>query len=138
MKFSPLLLLSVVALFFTSPAVTQAAPKARIDKGVQVAAMWTDGAYYVGTVIGEGDKKFHVLYEDGTKQWLSPEKVFALREDRVFSVGDKVIAAWKGADARMYPGVVIAVFPKYCRVKWDDGDQPTNVQKDRMMHKGRK
>jgi hypothetical protein len=128
--------LLIAVLLFTGAGLTQAAPKDRIDKGTKVAARWTDGWYYVGTVTGEGEKKFHVLFEDGDTHWVLPEHIFTLRADRKFEVGDRVLAAWK--TAQMFPGVVTAVNPSNCRVKWDDGDTPSDVLKDRMVHKGKK
>ncbi len=136
MKTYPQFFLTLLALFVVGVGSTRAAEKEHIGKDDKVAALGPDGSYHVATVVGEGDKRFHVLFEGGDKQWVKPENLFALRAGRKFAVGDKVLAAWKGS--KMYSGVITAVNKETCRVKWDDGDERLDVPKNRMVPKGKK
>jgi len=98
--------------------------------GDTVAAKWTDGGFYVGTVTGISGAGANVLFEDGDKLTVPPSDILVLSKDVAFKVGDHVIAAWKGA--KMFPGVLTAVTEATCTVKWDDGDAPIDVAKGRM------
>jgi hypothetical protein len=98
--------------------------------GDTVAAKWTDGGFYVGTVIGISGASANILFDDGDKLTVPPADILVLSKDVAFKVGDHVIAAWKGA--KMFPGVLTAVTETTCTVKWDDGDAPIEVAKGRM------
>ncbi len=98
--------------------------------GDTVAAKWTDGSFYVGTITGLAADGANVLYEDGDKRTVPLAELTVLSKDTAFKVGDHVIAAWKGA--KMFPGVLTAVNDGTCTVKWDDGDAPLDVAKGRM------
>ncbi len=98
--------------------------------GDTVAAKWTDGGFYVGTVTGISGAGANVLYEDGDKLTVPAAEILVLSKDVAFKVGDHVIAAWKGA--KMFPGIITAVTEATCTVKWDDGDAPIEVAKGRM------
>ena len=138
MKTTSLLLLAVSLLFLSWSHPAQADPlKPQIKEGDSVAALWSDGNYYVGTVTGitKGDR-YRILFEDGDRKPVDASDVYLLRANREFAIGEHVLAAWKGA--RMYPGVVTAIFPNSCRIKWDDGDKPLEVKRDRIIFKGRK
>ena len=99
--------------------------------GDSVAAIWTDGNYYVGTITSISGDKADVLYEDGDKLTVPLAKVHTLSKTANFKVGDHVIAAFNGAS--MFPGVITAVSDATCTVKWDDGDTPLDVPKGRMI-----
>lgn len=136
MKRTPLFLLLLAVLLVAIACPAQADPKPRIAVGDSVAAQWSDGNYYVGTVTAINGAKFKILYEDGDRKTVDAAQVFELRDDRPFAVGDRVLAAWKGA--QMFPGVIVAVNTVTCRVKWDDGDAPMEVKKSRMIRRGKK
>ncbi|HSI64496.1 MAG TPA: hypothetical protein VLE43_15315 [Candidatus Saccharimonadia bacterium] len=94
--------------------------------------MWTNGGYFLGTVTGAEGDRFDILFEDGDRLAVDATNVVALREDTPFAVGDHVTAAWNGV--AMYPGVITKVHAKSCMVKWDDGDVPLLVAKDKIFH----
>ena len=98
--------------------------------GDTVAAKWSDGGFYVGTVTGISGASANVLFDDGDKQTVPLAETMVLSKDADFKVGDHVIAAWKGA--KMFPGVLTVVSVATCTVKWDDGDAPIEVAKGRM------
>lgn len=122
----PVAIWLAILLGFLCPALGDEA-----KVGDSVAAVWSDGNYYVGTVTGVSDGKVDVLYEDGDKLAVPTAKVRVLGAKTDFKVGDRVIAAWK--TAQMFPGVITAVSEIACTVKWDDGDAPMEVKKSRMF-----
>jgi hypothetical protein len=132
MKTIRVLLLAVVAVSMTFASQVLAGPGGQIGLGNRVAAMWTNGGYFLGTVTEIEGARFNILFEDGDRLAVDSSKVVALGEDTPFAVGDRVMAAWKGIS--MYPGVVTKVHAKSCMVKWDDGDEPLLVAKDKIFH----
>jgi hypothetical protein len=119
--------LAIVLLLASLLPTLAADPKA----GDSVAAVWTDGNYYLGTITAISGEKAAILYEDGDKKDVPLSKVHPLSQTADFKSGDHVVAAWKGA--RMYPGLVTAVGDLTCTVKWDDGDKPMEVKKGRII-----
>lgn len=132
MKTIRVLGLGLIGVSMTLASVALAGPESQIGIGKRVAAMWSNGSYFLGTVTGVEGERFDILFEDGDRLAVESAKVVPLREDTPFTVGDQVIAAWKGIS--MYPGVVTKVHAKSCLVKWDDGDQPLLVAKDKIFH----
>lgn len=129
MKKHPLATLALsTALLLATLIPGFAEPKA----GDSVAAIWKDGKYYVATVTAVKDGKASLLYEDGDKLEVPLQKVHVFADQPQFEVGDKVIAAWKGA--QMFPGTISAVQELTCTVKWADGDKPLDVKKSRIVH----
>lgn len=132
MKSTGLFLLTLLAFFVALPQAAKAGSKQDIGVGHPVAARWSDGKYYTGSVLATNGANFKVLFDDGDKLTVDAAHVFALRENGNFEVGDHVLAGWKGA--RMFPGTVTAVTAAACRIKWDDGDAPMVVKKSRIVH----
>ena len=132
MKTIPILLLTLGGLWLAVPNPAQADPRESIKTGDTVAAMWSDGNYYIGVVKGTEGEKFQIDFEDGDKLSVKPATIFVMHQDGEFRVGDHVMAVWQ--KARMFPGVVSAVNADACVVKWDDGDTPMEVKKGRMAH----
>ena len=130
MRFFRLSLVAIITslLAFAPPA--QAKPKDAFQVGDRVAAKWTDGKYYIGKIEKIG-AKVQVRWDDGTGGPVLPKDISVIPQNAEFSVGDHVLAVWKGA--QMFPGVVTEVKPKQCVVKWDDGDQPILVHKQQMV-----
>lgn len=132
MKTIRALWVTLIAVSMTFASAVLAGPGGQIGVGNRVAAMWSNGGYFLGTVTEiEGDR-YSILFEDGDRLAVNSAKVVALREDTPFSVGDRVVAAWKGIS--MYPGIVTKVHAKSCMVRWDDGDEPLLVAKDKIFH----
>jgi hypothetical protein len=100
--------------------------------GDKVAAQWTDGGYYLATVTGAEGGSFDVLYDDGDKGKVAATDLIAISRGELFNAGDHVLAAWK--NARMFPGTVTATTQFTVTVKWDDGDAPLEVARDRVVH----
>jgi hypothetical protein len=135
MKTIRVLLLAVIAVSVTLATQVMAGPGGQIGVGNRVAAMWSNGGYFLGTVTEIEGARFNILFEDGDRLAVDSSRVVSLREDTPFAVGDRVMAAWKGIS--MYPGVVTKVHAKSCMVKWDDGDEPLLVAKDKIFHADR-
>lgn len=131
---SPLLILTL--FLFVSCQLVTAAPKENLAVGQRVAAKWSDGRYYLGSVTAVEGETFRILYEDGDKLAVKGDDVHPIRANAEFNVGDHVLAGWKGAV--MYPGVVTEVTATACTVKWDDGDTPLSVDKGRIIHWAKK
>lgn len=130
MKFLPLSLLVLITslVAFANPALAKS--RDTLQVGDRVAAQWTDGKYYIGT-ISKIAAKIHVAFDDGDGGPIAPKLISVIPQNAQFKVGSHVLAVWqKGA---MFPGVVTQVRPNQCVVKWDDGDQPTLVKKDQML-----
>lgn len=132
MKTMRALWVTLMAVSVTFASSVLAGPGGQIGVGNRVAAMWSNGGYFLGTVTEiEGDR-YNILFEDGDRLAVNSAKVVALCEDTPFTVGDRVVAAWKGIS--MFPGVVTKVHAKSCMVRWDDGDEPLLVAKDKIFH----
>lgn len=106
-----------------------------IQVGSTVAAPWSDGELYLGTVKAMKGDTADVLYADDGQ--VRPVKISELKlvEPKTWSVGDHVLAVW--SSGKFYPGVVSAdkgggVYT----VKWDDGDTPSDVAADRILGLG--
>ncbi|HEV7401695.1 MAG TPA: hypothetical protein VGO11_02170 [Chthoniobacteraceae bacterium] len=125
-------LLTLALFLFVGLQLVVGAPPDSIGVGHRVAARWTDGRYYLGTVTAVEGDAFKILYEDGDKLTVKAEHVHPIHANAVFKVGDHVMAGWKGA--LMYPGTVTEVTATGCRVQWDDGDKPLLVEKNRIVH----
>jgi hypothetical protein len=135
MKTIRALWVTLMAVSMTFASTVLAGSGGQIGVGNRVAAMWSNGGYFLGTVTEiEGDR-YDILFEDGDRLAVNSAKVIALREDTSFSVGDRVVAAWKGIS--MFPGIVTKVHAKSCMVKWEDGDEPLLVAKDKIFHAAR-
>ncbi|MEZ0273266.1 MAG: hypothetical protein ACAH88_00060, partial [Roseimicrobium sp.] len=132
MKTIRVLLTALISVSMMFASSSLAGPESQIDPGKRVAAMWTNGGYFLGTVTGAEGDRFDILFEDGDRLAVDATNVVALREDTPFAVGDHVTAAWNGV--AMYPGVITKVHAKSCMVKWDDGDVPLLVAKDKIFH----
>ena len=99
--------------------------------GDKVAARWTDGGYYLATVTAASGGQCEVLYDDGDKGTVGTAEVIRVSRNANFAVGDRVLAAWKSA--RMFPGTVTAKTEFTVTVKWEDGDEPLEVARDRVV-----
>jgi hypothetical protein len=105
-----------------SPQATGAA----LAAGDSVAAVWTDGNYYLATVTEVGAGQVTVQYvDDGSTGTVDAAQVRAVPA-AVFAAGDRVLAVWSAG--RFYPGEVTAVDGESCTVKWDDGSTPSAVE----------
>lgn len=99
--------------------------------GDKVAAKWSDGRHYLATVTAARGGQFDVLYDDGDKGTVGADALIRVPLNANFAVGDRVLAAWQGAG--MFPGMVTAKTEFAVTVKWDDGDAPVEVARDRVV-----
>ena len=111
-----------VALF-----VVGAAPVAahNLQAGDRVAAKWTDGNWWYGTIASVDDEGYVIHYADGDVLKVSKLAVVPVAPVGALNVGDHVLAVWQGA--KMYPGVITRIDTQSATVKWDDGDTPLDV-----------
>ena len=102
--------------------------------GDKVAAKWSDGGHYLATVTAANGGQYDVLFDDGDKATAGAADLIRVRRDANFAVGDHVRAAWKSA--AMFPGTITAKTEFTVTVKWDDGDAPLEVARDRVVALG--
>ena len=107
-----------------TPAAVYGAPGIEIAAGTRVAAIWTNGAYYPGTVQAVLVDGYAIAYDDGDR-WIAPRDRVLPMATAPVAVGDHVLAVWK--NGKMYPGRVTAVTPGGATIAWDDGDTPMFV-----------
>jgi hypothetical protein len=119
-------------LTYTGPlADAGPAQPARIfADGARVAAKWGDTAFYLATVRGRDGAKYNVDYDDGDRGAVSGADMIPVASPEKIVAGSHVLACWGGP--RMYPGVVAAINGGLCTVKWDDGDTPLDVPKEKI------
>ncbi len=88
--------------------------------GDRVLAYWRgDGYWYAGTVQGIDGDNLHVYYDDGDKEWCSPDRVAPLAELRA---GSRVLGRYQdGID--YYPGQIASREGEYVTILYDDGDR---------------
>ncbi len=101
-----------------------------IDIGSPVAAKWSDGKWYFGTVTEIENGRYAIDYADGDKGTVGPGEILPISAPEQIVPGAHVLALWKGAS--MYPGVVLSVTNGHARIRWDDGDLPLDVAFDRI------
>ena len=109
-----------------SPAGT-----AKLPVGTPVAAKWKFDSVYIATITGvEADGQYSVKYGDGTSGQVVPGDVTPVNPTQELPVGAHVRACWKGAI--MYPGTVTARHGNLYMIKWDDGDTPVEVEREKI------
>ncbi len=126
MRVVPILAL-FAALF---PIAAWSAP----SPGARVAAQWSDGNYYLATVISIKGDTCVLKYEGGGDQdSLSLDRIIVIPEKQSFKAGDKVFAVWPDQYLRFYSGVVEKVSSAGCTVTWSDGSPATLVALNRVL-----
>jgi hypothetical protein len=120
---------AIIAVMFFAAHSGALADEAK--PGDKVAAKWSDGGHYLATVTAADGAQYEVLYDDGEKATVGAADLIRVRRDANFAVGDHVLAAWKSAT--MFPGTVTAKTEFTVTVKWDDGDAPLEVARDRVV-----
>ena len=110
----------------------QAAPAGGLAAGTGVAAKWgAAGSFYIATITGITDTgKYRVEYGDGDKGDVAAADIVPVNAAREIEIGAHVLACWQGA--RMFPGVVTGRTGNSYTVKWDDGDTPLEVPREKI------
>ena len=104
---------------------------AEVTVGDSVAAVWTDGGFYLATVTEVDGEDVTVTYtDDGSSSTLKAREVRAIPA-RTFAVGERVLAVW--SRARFYAGEVTAASGDACTVTWDDGSTPSVVEATKII-----
>lgn len=101
--------------------------------GEHVAAQWKDSRYYPGVVTEVRGNDCLIKWDDGDEPlYVSTQNIRSLPvvQASSYNVGDHVMATWK--DSHMYPGVIAEVRGDMYLIRWDDGDEPMLVAKDKM------
>ena len=113
-----LVMMCVVASVFAQDIV----PKV----GSIVAAKWTDGSWYRGTVSAVKDGKYTVDYDDGDSSTLGRSDVKVISMKPKVSKGQKVFALWE-EDSTFYLGKVTEVNKTGIVITWDDGGGAASI-----------
>ena len=121
----------IAVIFFAAHSGTFADEAKPGDK---VAAKWSDGGVYLATVTAASGAQFDVLFDDGDKATVGAADLIRVSHNANLAVGDRVLAAWR--TARMLPGTVAAKTEFTVTVKWEDGDEPLEVARDRVVSLG--
>lgn len=118
----------ITVMFFTAHSGAFAdEPK----PGDKVAAKWGTFSYYIATITSvEDNGKFSVKYGDGDTGVVAPGDVEPVDAARELPIGTHVLACLNGAV--MYPGTITARRDNRYTVKWDDGDAPRELERDRI------
>jgi hypothetical protein len=100
--------------------------------GDVVAAKWTDGKWYLATIV-RADDVYTVKYEDDTEQPdLTDAGVRATVAGYAVDVGDAVLAEWEKGQ-RLYSARVLARHDDGVQVAWEDGSEPKRVPFGRFV-----
>lgn len=100
--------------------------------GARVAARWATTSFYAATIQSKADGKYHVLYDDGDQADVPTADLLPIASPYAIVPGIRVLACWMGG-ARMYSGVVTEDRGGgRVLVKWDDGDTPSTVPKEKI------
>jgi len=125
---------TVLALAACLAALVPFAAMAAPAVGQRVAARWSDGNYYLATIVSVKGGDCVVKYEGGGDQdTLSIDTIIAIPDKQSFKAGDKVFAVWPDQFLRFYSGVVEKVSSAGCTVKWNDGSSPSLVPANRVL-----
>ena len=120
---------AIIAVMFLTAHSGTFADEAK--PGDKVAAKWSDGGHYLATVTAVSGGQLAVLFDDGDKATVGAADLLRVSRNANFAAGDRVLAAWK--IARMFPGTVTAKTEFTVTVKWEDGDEPLEVARDRVV-----
>ena len=99
--------------------------------GDQVAARWGRFSYYIATITSvEANGKYSVKYGDGDTGVVASADIEPVDGARELPIGTHVLACLNGSV--MYPGTITARRDNRYTVKWDDGDTPREIERDRI------
>ncbi len=119
---------AIIAVMFLTAHSGTFADEAK--PGDKVAAKWSDGGHYLATVTAVSGGQLAVLFDDGDKGTVGAADLLRVSRNANFATGDRVLAAWKSA--RMFPGTVTAKTEFTVTVKWEDGDEPLEVPREKI------
>lgn len=118
----------------------EAAPVRRVGElqvGTVVAAKWNRNYFYIATIARvDARDGYFVNYGDGDSGWVAVGDVVPVNATQEIPVGAHVLACWQGA--QMFPGVVTKRSGNVYTVKWDDGDEPLEVNRVEIAPLGSK
>ncbi|MDO8963860.1 MAG: hypothetical protein Q7W30_05130 [Coriobacteriia bacterium] len=114
----------------TPPAATADAP---FTVGQSVAAVWSDGSYYLANVQKvEGDQVTVKYVDDSSTKVVPATDVVAIEKGKVWATGSDVLAVW--SSGRFYQGLITeAEDGGNYTVKWKDGSAPSKVTADKII-----
>jgi hypothetical protein len=91
--------------------------------GDRVLAKWSgDPFWYPGTIQALEGERLHVYYDDGDKEWLTPDRVTPLD----LKPGDRVFGRWQHGP-EFYPGRISMRDGEKIHIEYDDGGQETTT-----------
>ncbi len=79
-----------------APAEGPVAGDTPLVQGTRVAAKWTDGKWYFGTIAQVDGGRYAIDYADGDKGSVGPGELHPIAPPGAVRVGDHVLAVWKG------------------------------------------
>jgi cytoskeletal protein CcmA (bactofilin family) len=91
-----------------------------------VAAKWTDGKWYRGTISAVQGGKYTVDYDDGDRSVLGRSDIKIISKKPKVIKGKKVFALWE-EDGTFYLGKVTEVTKTGIVITWDDGGGTASI-----------
>ncbi len=96
--------------------------------GDRVLARWVDFFWYPGTILGMGQKGFHILYDDGDQRVVQELSLMPLAVEE----GEQIFIRPKSEPQRVYPtAVVTRVDGETLDVEFEEGQRETNTKVSR-------
>ena len=111
--------------------ITAEKPVGGVSAGDNVAAVWTDGSFYLATVQAVDGDQITVKYADDSSTKTVNSADVKRIVPQTWAVGDKVLAVW--ASGRFYQGSVAGGSGTTYTIKWDDGSAPSEVTSDKIV-----
>ncbi len=89
------------------------------DIGDRVLVNWSgDDYWYPGTIIDESDGKYHIIFDDFDREWVSINQI---SYDEL-AAGDQVESRWQG-NTSYYSGTIQERRGNAIYILYDDGDE---------------
>lgn len=89
------------------------------DIGDRVLVNWSgDDYWYPGTVAGESDGEYYIIFDDFDREWVSIQQI----SYDYLGEGDQVQSRWMG-DLTYYWGTIVERIGDAIYIIYDDGDE---------------
>jgi len=122
------LCIALLMLFF-SLSILNAEEKLTV--GMFVAAQYSNGNWYTGTITKISGKDYTVTFTDGDVSVVTKEKVRTFSKNIKLKEGDRVLALY--GSGQMYTAIVKEVEKDKATVKWEDGSGYASVDFDKIL-----
>lgn len=105
----------------------------KLEEGSLVAAKWSDGKWYLGSIAKINKTTYDINFADGDKASVTKNDIIPVSKTK-FKNGDKVMAVWSDGTL-FYDGVIVKTEKDGAVVKWDDGGSESLVEYGKIIKK---